>query len=291
MIDIGFTATLFAIALWAFANIVAKRLAVKLGNILPSITMIALGVLPIVITMALGNFAVKVTYFSIATAVSAGLFLFVGFFLIYRSLETEQLTNAYVLSEVQPALLVTFGLLILGQKITTIEAVGISVIFLGVLFVITTEGLRLNKRLIPALLANVSFTAYWILMNYSITSSADTFTPLVISRIMGLVIAVLYLSTVLKKGHAIKLPRFRRSELALSLIALVLLGGFLDGSGDIAFSIIIKSNYLTLGSALSALTPMVVAILSYFIYKDRMNGMQFFGFLIMVAGAVALSLF
>ncbi|MDE1851568.1 MAG: EamA family transporter [Candidatus Micrarchaeota archaeon] len=291
MIEIGVFGAMIAMLSWAFANVIAKRVSTVLGTLNTSLVIIPLGILPMVIYLLLNGGWAGTTAIGAIIAAISGIFLFLGFFTGYKALETEQLTNAYVLGEMQPALLVLFGLSVLGQRLTQAEAAGVAVIFLGAFLVITNERFRINKMLIPSLFSSLLFTAYWILMNYAIGHSTNAIAPLTIGRIVGVVTVLGYLFMHTKEAKNSPRKRIRLRDAAMLIVIIAITAGILDGSGDVAFAVAIQANFLTIGSALTALAPVVAAVASYFVYKERLSRLQFIGFMIMVLGAVSLSLF
>jgi adenosylcobyric acid synthase len=75
------------------------------------------------------------------------------------------------------------------------------------------------------------------------------------------------------------------------IVFLLALAAMVDASGDFLFSYVTGTNALAIGSALTALTPMAAAFIGgLLIYKDKLTDSQLVGFVIMVAGALVLSL-
>lgn len=290
MIEIGILAAVMAMLSWAFANVLAKKVSAILGTLGASLVIIPLGVMPMLLYLLANGGWAGTTALGATIACVSGIFLFLGFFTGYKALETEQLTNAYVLGELQPALLVIFGLAVLGQKLTGAETAGIAVIFLGAFLVITNERFRINRMLFPSLLSSLFFTIYWIFMNYAIIHSSNAVLPLAMGRTVGVVTVLAYLFMHAKGQRSSHTRRPRIRDAALVLVVIAVVAGILDGSGDLAFAIAIHFNFLTIGSALTALAPVVAAVASYFAYKERLNKLQFIGFVIMVLGALSLSL-
>lgn len=286
MLQIGIAAALSATLLWSAANLIGKRLAATMGNLKTSLIVIPVGILPL-LAYLLATGGVSISAYATIAAVVSGAFLFLGFMMGYKALETEQLTKAYTLSEIQPAILVMFGIFVLGQRLTTVELAAIALIFIGGFLVITTDGFKINRRLLPAIASTIFFSAFWLLINYSIGHSSNPMMPLTIGRTIGsiLVFGYFFSKTTPQK------TKFKIGKgAAATLLMLALLAGLVDGAGDLSFGIALFHNFITIGSALTALAPMVVAIASYFVYKDRLTGLQLAGFLVMVVGAVALSL-
>ena len=73
------------------------------------------------------------------------------------------------------------------------------------------------------------------------------------------------------------------------LIALTVIASFADASGDTLFGITAGSPVLAIGAALVALQPMVVSFLGFIQYRDKLTKLQLYGLVVMIAGALVLS--
>lgn len=289
MLQYGITAALFATLGWAFYNLGTKLSAVRLGKYWSALLFIIGSIVPMIILLCIEGFAWPGLY-PMLLSLAAGVLIPIGFILALKSLETEQLTNAIALSEISPALLTIFGLIILHEPVTSTQAVSVVLIFVGAFLVITTEGIQVNKRLIPALLANVIWAIYWILLTISITSSNVFAMQIAFTRFVAIAIALPLFYFISRKNKS----AFRQikidSRKMLPLLTFALVVGMLDSGSDAIFGFTIHSNLVALGGALSALSPMIVSFLSYFIFKDRLTKLQAVGLIIMIAGALALTL-
>lgn len=176
----------------------------------------------------------------------------------------------------------------LKESVSIIAAASIILIFAGALLIITTEGLRINKKLIPAILSNVCWLIYWLIITEAVISSSTYAFQVMASRAAGLIlILALFILVPSKTASTTKIQKLE--GIFPIAIILALLSGIFDGTGDTLFTLTVHSNLVVLGGALTALNPLFISVLSYFIYKDRLTRTQAIGFGIMVAGAVALS--
>lgn len=231
--------------------------------------------------------------YSIAIAIIGGIFLAIGFIYGFKALQTENLASVSALAEIQPATLVLFGLLILGEQVTAVELLGIIIVFAGTLMIITTEKLEINKRLMPAVFSVLAWTAYWILISYAVISASTFAFPILISRLVGVPILLCYLLS--DKRAMSKLSDFsqklKRNRTFLVLIALTVVASLADASGDTLFGITVGSSVLAIGAALVALQPMIVSFFGFLLYKDKLTRLQLYGLVVMIAGALVLSIF
>ena len=69
--------------------------------------------------------------------------------LYFKSLETEQLTNAVALSEITPAILTLFGMFVLQEVGNPMEVIDIILIFAGAFLRHKHRGLKINRKLVP----------------------------------------------------------------------------------------------------------------------------------------------
>ena len=292
MVLVGTTAAIISVILWTIAGTINKKISSGLGSHISSFIYLLLGILPVILaTLIIGVYVIP--SFSIITAVIGGVFLGLGLMYGFRALQTENLASVSALAEIQPATLVLFGLLVLGEQITAIQGIGMIVIFAGTVMIITTEKLEINKVLIPAVLATLAWSVYWILMAYSITSAATFALPILISRMVGLPIIVGYMLS--DKRSVAKMEGFwgklKVNRIFMVLIALTIVAAFADASGDTLFGITVGSPVLAIGAALIALQPMIVSFFGFLLYKEKLTKLQLYGLAIMIVGALILSIF
>ncbi len=290
MILLGTTAAILAMVLWTISGTINKKVATGLGTHVSAFLYVLVSLIPVLIaTMIIGTYSIS--SFGIETAVVAGVFLAVGFIFGFKALSTENLSSVSALQEIMPALLLLFGLFILAERINQVQFAGIIIIALGTLMTITTEKLEINKRMIPAILAVVSWSIYWMIISYSVISAKTFALPILISRVISLPVTLIYL---LSDRDAVSslasLPsRIRTNRTAAVLLILVSIASFADASGDTIFGITSGSSVFAIGAALIALQPMVVSFLAFVIYKDKLTRLQLIGLLVMLVGALILS--
>lgn len=292
MPSIGTTAAVIANVFWTVNSTVAKKVVRGLGTHIYFFMIMSVGLLPsLVATFLLGVY--NISLYSVVISLISGVFGAFGFVFVYISLRTEQLTNTSALNEIQYAVLVLFGLLVLGEKATLVQILGMLVIFSGALMIITTRKLEINRKLIPAVLSAVSWAVYWIMLTYAIDAAHTFALPLFISRIVGLCLATAYLfsSRVSREAFGRIGGQLSRSRTATFLVSLAVIGALADGIGDTVFGVTIGNNVLAIGSAISAFSPMIVSFFGFLFYKEKLTRMQFFGLMIMVVGAIVLSVF
>lgn len=215
----------------------------------------------------------------------AGIFLAIGFVLCFRSLTTEQVTNTSTLETLQQLATLLFGVLVLGEVLTVLQVLAAVMIFLGVLLVASTKGFKINKFLIPAIFANLSWAAYWIVLHYGF-GQGNLF-PTLIARVVAFLVILVYASFT---GNLMESKQKKRAKLSYLLPLAIVLTGFVDAGINISFSFTLASSVVALGSAIYATTPIFVAIIGKLIYKDRLTKLQLLGIALAVLGEIAVVL-
>jgi drug/metabolite transporter (DMT)-like permease len=270
----------------------SKKATTALGITSVLFLTIVFNIIPAGVVIAIWGFGTPVPAFDVFLSVVAGLFYILGMILVFRSLHTESLTTTIAMGEVWPALLVILGLVFLGESFTYIQLLAVLLIFGGAAFVITTEGMRVNKKLLPALFANISWGVYWIILTYAIQGSNNFAVTMEITRIVGIAILIIYVFSKSEYQKDIKRLFAKMSKPSSSFMFLFVLGvltAFGDGTGDTVIASVINAKTAAIAGAISALSPILTSILAYFIYKDRLTRLQYMGFAAMIIGAVILS--
>ncbi len=266
--------------------VIAKHLTKRLGKFRYSVGILGIGVVPMLLYLAavgLHGYGTEI----VALSLIGGAFLGSGYALYYKALETQQVTNVSSLGEIQPALLLVFGIFILGEPVNAVEVAGIAAVFIGSFLVLRTHGIEINRQMVPVIIANVMWVVYWIFMNYAITLYGGNALPLLIARGLGFALVLVYsLATNSIEGsrtHPLQKGR-------LLVLIMLLASGVLDSFMNISFGFVVQAGLVAVGSAILASSPIVVAVLGRIFYRDRITRLQKIGLLAAVLGAVAISI-
>lgn len=282
MLGIGLDAAIVATLVWIVGDVFSKSAVKKIGFYNTAMFYLIFDIVPILLVMLVLGFSVgNLNLYSVSLCIIAGFFSAGGYLLLYRILNKEQVTNSYAISEVQPAILVILGLFVLGEHVTSLEEIGIIIIFVGLFLVATTKRLRVDKKLGSAVLANISWSMLWILLIFAISASGVFLLPLLIAKVTAVVFGLLL-------GKYDK--RIEHKHKFLEFVPLVLLLGLLDGLGNLLFSYVAYLNVVAVASAITALIPLGVGILGYLFFKEKLTKLQLVGFLIAIMGAVIIGL-
>lgn len=284
MTDLGVVAIAITVVAWAISLTLERRIASIAGNLRGALLVLFAGIFPILLFFLISNFSMSP--YEVLLSLASGILLAIGYILYYKSLETEQVSNTSGVGLAQPAILLLFSILILHESITSIQTLGGVIIFVGVLLIITNNKLELNRKLLPALLANVSWAGYWVIASYAILSSQQVGATILIARLTSLVV-VLALFAFAMKGRQV--PRLKNSVVP-SLLILGAVAGILDGLGNATFGYVVQFHLLSLGSIFVASLPLFVTFLAYLFYKEHLTKLQGVGMIMAVIGAFVIAI-
>ena len=286
MLNLGLVGAFASMMFMSLDVAIAKHLTNRLGKFRYSVGILGIGIIPMLIyalVVGIHAYSMEIVLLSLL----AGAFLGTGYALYYKSLETEQVTEVSSIGEIQPALLLLFGVFILQERINVVEIAGIFAIFIGSFLILRTRGLEINRMMIPVIAANILWVVYWILMDYAITLYGGYSFPLLIARSLGFVLMLAY---VLATGSIEGSNTHNLSRGKNIVIMMLITSGMLDSLMNISFGFVVGVGLVAMGSAILATSPMVIALFGKLFYKDRIRRLQKIGLVLAVAGAVAISI-
>lgn len=275
---------LLAAAIFAVSGVIQKRVADKMRDVRTALFVVGFGILPLLVMYAL-YFNALSTY-ALILAVISGIFFMGGDFLYFDSLEKEQVSRAYSIGIVQPLLIIIFSVAVLGEHITVLEAAAGAIMIFGLGFLDTErKRLRVDRKMTPAILGNISWAIYWMFLSSSITSSAQIAAPIIISRTVGFA-AIILVFAVLRNR---KTERIRKNTNIKHMALLGAATGLLDGTGNGIWAVTVTLKNLSLASMFQLLSPFIVIAIAYLVYRERLSKVQAAGIIIAVIGAVLLA--
>ena len=284
--DLGLLAAFFAVTFNTLFYIFSKYTATKVNNYKLTLLILGIGILPMLIALIFTGQSATTSLLTMTYALIAGIFFGIGFALCFKSLQTEQVTNTSALEPLQQLTILLFGVLVLSEKLTVTQILAAFMIFVGVLLVSSSKGFKINKFLGPAILANLSWAAYWILLSYGIGGPQSNIFPTLLSRVTAFFVILAYSSIT---GNLIESKKRRKVKSAI-LPLLLILTGFVDAGINLSFSFTLAFRVVALGSAIYATTPIFVALIGRAIYKDKLTKSQLLGIIMAVFGAAAIVL-
>ncbi len=274
-----------AVVVWSVAAMIEKKAAVKIGRFITQAVIVGGGIIPTIIYFLYSGGSIAGVV-PISLAIGAGILFGVAGILYYKSLETERLTNAYATGLIQPVIIIIFSVLVLSETITPLAIAGGVAIFAGSFFVSTNKRNRFNWGLFPAFVANLMWGGWWVLLSLSVTYSGQLAGPITVARSVGFAVALFLLWFFYPKSKRIGAHNTR----LWGILAIGVIGGILDGLGNLLNGYLIVLRFLYVGGIIWVLAPCIVAVLAYFVYKDRLTKVQAMGLIVAIAGAVVVAL-
>ena len=290
MFSVGIIAALLSMLVAVVSTLISKRIAPQLGNRLSPILTVGFGAVTMLVGALIFGFGSLGLQDIIISGIS-GFFLSLGFIFRYTSLRTEQITNTVAVGQIQQAIVVIFSLFILGEALSLLQLMLIVIVFIGSTLVATTERFELNRNLIPAFFASVSWGIYWVLIAYSVNNSDNFLLSLIVSRIIGVAVLLVYLFFYRKEtiSRSKSIIRNNGRNIMMMLLVLGIIAGLTNGLGDALFGAVAYYKVLAVGSAINTLSPILIALLAYFIFRERLNRQQMVGFVVMIVAVMMLS--
>ncbi|MEM4109607.1 MAG: hypothetical protein QXQ65_06395 [Conexivisphaerales archaeon] len=276
----GLTFGTFALIFYTVSDLLVKYPAAKMGNRAASIITIGVSNIPIVIALALTANSVHFTYMVVPLSAISGICLGGGTLMVLKSLESQQVTNTMALIELGLVLTVIYGILVLHEPERILGYAGVASIFAGSLLV-STKGLSINTKLIPAMVGNIIWGGQFLAIYYAISYTDNILLPALISSLTAVVTIELY--ALLFGGHHFHYKPGMRKSLYVGIIS----GAFL-GLGLIAVMFIMKFHVLPTGMSLIAIEPVFITLLGVVFYKDSISRVQALGVVLATLGAILL---
>lgn len=274
-----------AMLLLSFSDVFSKPVADVFGAYVSSLYL-GVALVPAIIYLVLSPPA-QITPLLVTLAIGGGASLALGYVFVLKSLETEQATNTWGLINLGYLSIILFGVLVLGEHVTVLQAIAITAILTGAIMVTINRGMKFNRQLLPAIIGNLFWVGFNILIIYNI--STYTSSPSAIISILfasGFLILLLYglFSRKATTTKTLTMPKNRRP------FVLFIVSGLMLGAGQVAFVLVILQHFVALGGAVLAIEPIVVLVLGYALYKERITAFQGVGLLVTVVGAVMIGL-
>lgn len=274
-----------AMLLLSFSDVFSKPVADVFGAYVSSLYL-GVALVPAIIYLVLSPPA-QITPLLVTLAIGGGASLALGYVFVLKSLETEQATNTWGLINLGYLSIILFGALVLGEHVTLLQAIAITAILTGAIMVTINRGMKFNRQLLPAIIGNLFWVGFNILIIYNI--STYTSSPSAIISILfasGFLILLLYglFSRKATTTKTLTMPKNRRP------FALFIVSGLMLGAGQVAFVLVILQHFVALGGAVLAIEPIIILVLGYALYKERITAFQGVGLLVTVVGAVMIGL-
>jgi len=286
MLNYGIIAALFGMLVYALGDTLSKRVTMKLGHHESALLIVGASLIPLFLSFLVIQPNVVDANLIIVSIIS-GIFLALGFLLVYKTLETEQVANTMVLLNIEFIVVVLFGIFALSEALPPLELGALLTIFIGAFLVSLSKGMKFNRKMIPAVIGNILWGLSFVVVAPYVYSDHNASTAFFfIARLSAFVGLLIYLLVLTKmRNSRLLTPNVNRRDYLLTGFA-----GILDGLGQGSLVFLVIYNVAALGGAILAIEPAVVAMLGFLLYKERLTHLQFAGMLIALLGGVAIGL-
>lgn len=284
MLGLGLYVALVVMLCFAAGDTIAKKVSEKIGSKRATLIMIVASFIPILIGVYFYGLT-KLNYATIIFGAATGFTYALAFFLLYKSLETEHVSNTISLNGIEYMMISGFSILVLGESVTWVQLLCFVGVLAGAFLVTTTKKFVFNRGYIPAIAAMVVFAVSYFFAVYALQSSGGVLLPALISRVAAILLMLVFirLSPDAKKFRNVRLASDRKT-LAQNTIM-----GIFYGSGSVLLLSLATLNFVAIGSIIVASEPALVILLGYMLYKERFAAHQVVGFVLLIASILILS--
>ena len=297
MLNYGLAAAAVSMLLIAVDGVIAKYMLRRFSLKAYVPMVLVIGLIPMLAVQYLygGNYNLQ-QY--LPEIILGSAFLAAGYIFYYKALSQAEVSKVTIFSNIQPLIIFTFGLFFLGEGISAIPLLGAVLIFIGSSLGIYEKGIRIDRKLVPAVFANASWGIYWIFMS-SAVNVGNYITPLLAARAIAFIAVMLFYmgqekgntASAKAKTHAKNNKNRHIGAIALTLLIIGLfIASFVDSGINIFFSLAISLSFAVLGSAIIAFAPMITAVIGKVAFNDRLRAHQLLGLIIAVIGAVLIAI-
>jgi drug/metabolite transporter (DMT)-like permease len=224
----------------------------------------------------------------------SSIFLLLGYVLNFKTLKTEQVTNTFALAQIQPAMLIAFGIFVIHEQLSFIEMIALMFLITGTFLIISNDKLELNRKFIPTIFANVSWSIYWFIITFLLNANFNSLSIIFIARLLSFIFGIMFLlwfdTTKIWKNQKKKLKdgHIFNKELSIAAVVLLVVSSFADGIGNIFFTMLDYAKHLVFASIFLSILPALIGIFAYIFFKDKFSKLQILGLLIVVITGVVL---
>lgn len=203
---------------------------------------------------------------SLLWAAGAGLFGGIGITCLYYALSLGNTASVAPIAGVVGAILPVLVSMATEGLPGWTRLAGFGVAFLGIGLVSSTSGPATHTQrrgILLAFIAGFGFAGFFVLIAQ--VKPGEVFAPLVASRLVDLVLALILLRT---GGLAIPSPRAN---------PIALLAGVLDAGGNVFFLLARQLTRLDVTAVLASLYPASTMLLAYLVLKEKISVKQWIG--------------
>ena len=286
-LDLGIALAVAAMVSWGVADFLAKKAIDQIGYRTSILINQAVAFIPVLIVAAL---FFKLPSFSpvlITEIVLAGVTGVIGYIFLYRGFGKGNVSVVAPITASWSVITVLLATLLFAEKLAPLQIVGVVAVFIGVFFA-STNFAELKKTIKmsrwtagtpDAVVAMIAWGISYVLLK-PITSAVGPVMALFLLKILA--VAALF-SWVSVGKTMVSIP-------AKITFLLLSVAGVLDFSAFLAFNFSLKTQYVSVVSAIVATAPAVTIGLAYVFLKERIVGNQKIGIIAILAGLILISL-
>jgi len=287
-LGLGIVLAVAAMVSWGVADFLAKKAIDQIGYRTSIIINQAVAFVPILIIAAL---FFKLPSFSpvlITEIVLAGVTGVIGYIFLYRGFGKGNVSVVAPITASWSVITVLLATLLFAEKLAPLQIVGVVAVFIGVFFASTNfaelkKTIKMSSRWTAgtpdAVVAMIAWGISYVLLK-PITSAVGPVMALFLLKILA--VAALF-SWVSVGKTMVSIP-------AKITFLLLSVAGVLDFSAFLAFNFSLKTQYVSVVSAIVATAPAVTIGLAYVFLKERIVGNQKIGIIAILAGLILISL-
>jgi drug/metabolite transporter (DMT)-like permease len=274
---IGVVGGLVAAILWGTSTVVASRSTRMIGSQQALGYVMLTGLVLCLVAAPLSEGVPSVGRHGAAWALLAGAASVFGLSMLYRALRIGQVGVVAPIASTEGALAALFSVVLLGQGLSAVTSVALTVVAVGVI-VVTFHGSRADLQLRPSLYAFTAAAVFGVGLIAS-SQAGHAIGPLwtiLVARAIGIVFVVVRLAF---RGA------FPRPGPALPL---VVFSGLAEVTGFTAYIIGAREG-VAVPAVLASQFAAVAVIVSYFTFGERLTARQLSGAVVIASGVAAVA--
>lgn len=286
VIEVGILFAITSMLSWGIADFFAKKAVDKIGYTKSLLINQLIAFVPLFIYSSLffdfHRISLNLVFIIALTAFSG----VIGYLYFYKGLQKGNISIVSPIASSWVVVTILLSILIFGEKLTSLQVIGIIAIFIGIFLTSTNlkefrKGIKkgLSSGFSEAIIAMIA----WGISFFLLKPIVDT---------TGAVVAALFVRAMmlLFMFSWIRVIRIKISFPTKLVFVFLIVSGLLDVLGLITYNIGITTEFVSIVSSISAIFPAVTIILAYIFLKERIVGNQKIGIVAILSGLVIISL-
>lgn len=266
---------------WGITDFLIKPVAMKLGAMRAAFYTELLGMLPVLFLMIVFRERIG-TVNTIILAMLIGVLNFIATIALYKAYKAGEISLLAPVVSTYNAITVLLAVILLGERPSLADSLGILLTILGVVLVSTTwsEVKQIHRLLNSpgfgwALIAALAFGLTFFSLDY-VVSDDNFIAPIFLFRVVS-VMGLLITRPI--KHFSLKFP----NRSIWWLLALLVIA---DNIGYFTYNLGINSDYVAIVSTLSSLYVPISVLLAFLILKERPERLQKLGIATVIGGTL-----